>query len=383
MNAMKKNNKRTPWVKGMVASVLACLAVSSPLQAAQNKGPALKAGGEYMVVANYPNQVHVLDIEKDKLYKTCQLPGGFGPGTLQVSPDRKTVYALVNHYEDIYGVDLDSCQINFHTHFPKGNVRSKGLFSIALSPDGEQLYTIHSSVKMNADHYRVQSPSLKVYNTADGIGAKPVRSIPVPRQITVIAAAKDGKSLYMAGADIYKLDLTSGDYEVAIASRNWQRERYVASDVLNVWPIHSPSNDFSILYTTARFQLGSEDLNTADWIYGYFNINLETGETETTDFGALTEIYFTGMRSPTNANHMYGVLNRLAKYDVKEQKLLKAAELDHSYYCISMNHDGSKVYLSGTFNDVAIFDADSLEPLGKIKLPGGDMAAMTAQVFRR
>jgi len=78
---------------------------------------------------------------------------------------------------------------------------------------------------------------------------------------------------------------------------------------------------------------------------------------------------------------VYGVLNRLAKYDIEKKELVGAAELDHSYYCIAMNHDGTKVYLGGTFNDVAIYDADSMEKLGNIQLPGGDMAISTSQVF--
>ena len=48
-----------------------------------------------------------------------------------------------------------------------------------------------------------------------------------------------------------------------------------------------------------------------------------------------------------------------------------------------MNKAGTRIYLAGTYNDVAIFDADTLEPKGKIQLPGGDMAITTAQVFVR
>jgi hypothetical protein len=97
----------------------------------------------------------------------------------------------------------------------------------------------------------------------------------------------------------------------------------------------------------------------------------------------LTEIYFSGMRSPKDPNLMFGVLNRLAKYDIKEKKMLQAATLDHSYYCISFNKEGSKIYLAGTFNDVAIFDPESMKQIGSIKLPGGDMAITTAQIFVR
>ncbi|MNO92136.1 hypothetical protein D3C76_837000 [compost metagenome] len=80
---------------------------------------------------------------------------------------------------------------------------------------------------------------------------------------------------------------------------------------------------------------------------------------------------------------MFGVLNRLAKYDIKEKKLIEAATLDHSYYCISFNKAGDKIYLTGTLNDVAIFDADSMKRIGGLKLPGGDMAITTSQAFVR
>lgn len=343
----------------------------------------LKSGNEYMVVANYPNQINVIDVVTDKLFKTCKVPGAFGPGVMQVAPDNKTAYILSNHYEDIYGINLDTCDVSFHTQFSSDpTVRTKSIFSMAISPDGKEVYAIHNPTKLNTDHYRIQPTQLAVYSSDGGLDAKPIRTFPVPRQITVMTTGADG-GLYMAGADIYKFDVHTGKYTTAIASRNWQRPLYAPPDVLNAWPIQTPSKDFTILYTTAKFQDDSYNVDTADWIYGFMNVNLETGKTQTTDFGPITEIYFTGMMSPKDPNIVFGVLNRLAKYDVKEKKLIKAAALDHSYYCIAMNHDGSKIYLGGTFNDVAIYDADSLEKLGNIQLPGGDMAISTSQIFIR
>ncbi|MEZ5610786.1 MAG: hypothetical protein R3E45_10140 [Rhodocyclaceae bacterium] len=80
---------------------------------------------------------------------------------------------------------------------------------------------------------------------------------------------------------------------------------------------------------------------------------------------------------------MFGVLHRLAKYDIKAQKLLGAAELEHSYYTVIPSTRGDRMYLTGTFNDVAIYDADSLKKVGNIELPGGDMSLGTGQVFIR
>jgi hypothetical protein len=77
------------------------------------------------------------------------------------------------------------------------------------------------------------------------------------------------------------------------------------------------------------------------------------------------------------------VLNRLAKYDIKQKKLLKAAEIPHSHYTVSMNRDGSKVYLGGTWNNLAVYDAAKLKPLSTLALPGGDMGAAAPQTFTR
>lgn len=366
-----------------LAAAIAGVVLGLPAHAAGEAGPALKPGHEYLIATNYPNNLHVVDLASDKVYKTCQMPDAYGPGTTQIGPDRKTAYVLNNHYGDLYGIDLDSCRTVFHARLAQGPTeKAKALFSIALSPDGKEIYSVANPTERKSDHYVVKAPRLQVYATDAGLNAKPVRSFEVPRQISIMQAGADG-SLYMAGADVYKLDVQTGKYEVALASRNWQRPLYSPPDVLYAWPFFFNVWEFSLIYTAAKFKDDKQDLATADFVYGYFSIDLKTGKTTVQDFAPLTEIYFTGMRSPKDPNLMFGVLNRLAKYDIREQKLLKTAKLDHSYYCIALNKAGSKVYLGGTYNELAVFDADSLEPVGKIELPGGDMAIATTQVFTR
>lgn len=366
-----------------LAATCTSLALALPALAGSTSGPALQAGHEYMIATNYPNNLHVLDLASDSVFKTCVMPDAYGPGTTQIGPDRKTAYVLNNHYGDLYGIDLDSCKTVFHARLAQNpGEKARALFSIALSPDGKEIYSVANPTKLLSDHYEVQAPRLQVYATDAGLDAKPLRSFEVPRQISIMQAGDDG-SLYMAGADIYKLNVQTGQYEVAVPSRNWKRPLYSPPDVLYAWNQQTYRRDFSLLYTAAKFKDDQQDLATAEYLYGYFSIDLATGKAQTVDFGPLTEIYFTGMRSPRDPNLMFGVLNRLAKYDIKEQKLLKAASLDHSYYCIAFNRAGSKLYLGGTYNDIAIFDPESLEKIGNIKLPGGDMAIATTQVFTR
>jgi quinohemoprotein amine dehydrogenase beta subunit len=368
---------------GLFVATGVSLALSVPNASAAEVDKALKSGHEYLIATNYPNNLHVVDLASDTLYKTCQLPDAFGPGTAMMAPDRKTAYILNNHYGDLYGVDLDTCATVFHANLStKPGERARSMFSFAISPDGKELYSVVNPTQILNDHYVVKQPRLEVFNTSAGLDAKPVRSFPVPRQLYLMRAGDDG-SLYIAGPDIYKMDVKTGKYEVAVPGRNWQRPFYSSPDVLYFWPHQSALHDFSMLYTTVKFKDEKQDLDTADYIYGYVSIDLKTGKSTVQDFAPLTELYFTGMRSPKDPNQMFGVLNRLAKYDIKEQKLIKAANLDHSYYCIAFNTAGSKLYLAGTFNDIAVYDPDTLEKVKNIKLPGGDMAITTTQVFTR
>ncbi|MCB1954030.1 MAG: quinohemoprotein amine dehydrogenase subunit beta [Rhodocyclaceae bacterium] len=371
---------------GAVRTVAALAALGAgtilPAQAANESRP-LQAGTEYMVVVNHPNNLNVLDLKDNSVFKTCALPGAFGPGMVQIAPDRKTAYILNNRFGTIYGVRLDDCQVHFQAELsPAPEVRAKSIFSFALSVDGKEAYAVYNPTTLHKDHYEVGEPRLVVYDTAAGVDARPIRSFPAPRQVTMLQGAADG-SLYMVGANIFKVDVHTGKRELALPIRDWQRPSYAPVDVLSVWPVQTPTRDFTLLYTTARFTDDKQDPATAEYLYGYLNVNLESGQTEARDFGPLTEIYFTGARSPKDPNIMFGLLHRLAKYDVRQQKLIGAAELEHTYYAVIPSTSGDRMYLTGTFNDVAIYDADTLAKLGNIELPGGDMSLGTAQVFIR
>lgn len=365
------------------ALALAAFAPAAAQAAPLNADKPLVKGDEYLVVGNYPDNLHVVDLKADALYKTCPVPGSVGPATLVMAPDKATAYLVTNRFDEVHGIALDSCKVVFHARMSqKPEERAKALFAISLSNDSKQLYVIQTPTTLNADHYRIGEPRLAVYDALAGEGARPLRTLPAPRQVTVMATGHDG-SLYMVGPDIYKFNPETGEHSVLIPSRNWKRPRYAPPDVLSVWPLKNAADDFTILYTTAKFKGKTDDPATADWIYGYFNVNLKTGKTETRDFAPFTEIYFTGVRSPKDPNLMFGVLNRLAKYDIKQKKLLAAAEIPHSHYTVSMNRDGSKVYLGGTWNILSVYDADKLKPVTSIALPGGDMGAASPQTFTR
>ena len=49
-------------------------------------GPASGGAHDFMVVANRPNNVHLIDLAERKVVRTCQLPGKYGSGTVVMAP---------------------------------------------------------------------------------------------------------------------------------------------------------------------------------------------------------------------------------------------------------------------------------------------------------
>lgn len=372
---LKKNNK-------MLAAGAVFAALSAPV-VADTAGRVLQPGHEYMVVTNYPNNLHVIDLVTDKVYKSCDLPDQFGPGTAIISPDGSRAYVLSNRYSTVYGIELDSCDTSFRAVLSQApGELARSMYSFAVSVDGKELYTVANPSQKNLDHYVVGDPRMQVYDTSAGLDAKPIRIFPAPRQSYLMQAADDG-SLYLAADNIYRINVQTGEREMAIPVRDWKREGYGQPDVLYLWPKQQVSRDFSILYAAPKFTDDTQNMDTAEFVFGFYNINLKTGETTTQDFAPFTEVYFTGARSPKDPKHMYAVLNRLTKYEIATQTLVDAQELDHTYYVLAFNHAGDKLYLSGTFNDVGIHDPQTLDKIGSIRLPGGDISTTTPQVFIR
>src|SRR5690606_37402044 len=121
-----------------------------------------------------------------------------------------------------------------------------------------------------------------------GIDAKPIRVFPAPRQSYLMHAAEDG-SLYLAADNIYRVNVQTGEREIAIPVRDWEREGYGQPDVLYLRPKQQVSRDFSILYAAPKCTDERQPLDTAEVVFGFYNVTPKTGETMTRPFAPFTE----------------------------------------------------------------------------------------------
>ncbi|MBN9671313.1 quinohemoprotein amine dehydrogenase subunit beta [Roseibium aggregatum] len=335
---------------------------------------------DLIVTVAKPDRLYVIDAKARTVETDCKLDFNLIPGVIAMSPDNRIAYILAGRWENVYGVDLETCETVFSAHQSDGDIRRKTIASLAVSKDGKEVYTVRNPVRILADRYEVLEPELAVYDTSAGLKAEPVRTFPAPRRMTVMATGRNGM-LYAAGHEIYAIDPKTGETTIKIANKSWDRPTYSGPDVLAFWPIGTQADEFMLLYSAAVFTDESQS-ELADFIWGYESVDLTTGESEIEDFASFEVIMFSAIRDPNDKSKLYGVYTQLSKHDLETKELVKRVDLPHTYYCINISSDGKEIYVGGTNDDIGVYDAETLERIGEILLPsGGDMAAGTMHVI--
>ena len=336
---------------------------------------------DYLVTIAKPNKLYVIDAQAKTVVNECDTgTENVNPGIFVMSPDNTIAYILEGRWERIFGINIQTCEQVFAAKQSWGETRIKSIGSIAVSKDGKELYTIQNPTLIQSDRYVVQEPMLAVYDTSAGLRAKPVRTFPAPRRMTIMATGENGM-LYAAGHEIYEIDPKTGETNIKIANASWDRPTYSPPDVLAFWPIGSQNNEFLLMYTAAVFTDESQQ-EIADYVWGYESVDLKTGEAEIDDFASLEVLMFSAARSPHNPNHLFGVYTQLSKHDLSTDTLIKRVDLPHTYYCVNVSSDGKTLYVGGTQDDIGYYDTDTLERIGEVRMPsGGDMGVSTLHVI--
>lgn len=338
---------------------------------------------EYLLTAVKPNKLMLIDAKARSVAKTLTIPdAGTGGLTLVPSPDGTVAYVVVNRWESVAGIDLDTGEQVFRADFSSDDMRVKAMFGMDVSPDGKSLYVFLSPVKLGLGEYEVQDTYIAVYDTAAGMGAKPIRTFPAPRRTAVLAASKRGDRLYSVNWDITVLDAQDGRELGVHSLRGWQRENYSEPDVLGVWPQWNQTGIYSNPYYAVRTDMSAED--PAAYKTGVFTLDLDSDEFKVQDFENTEVIIFSSVINPQNRNEAFGVYTTLSKIDLAQGELVNRVDLDHTYYAVNVSADGREVYVGGTMDDIGVYDSASLEKITSIKLPtGNDMALSSLRIVNR
>lgn len=335
---------------------------------------------DYIITGVKPNKLVLIDAKARKVVKTYTIPNAApGPVTIVASPDGKIAYVVVNRWESVSGINLKTGKQVFRADLSSGDERVKIMFGMDISPDGKELAIYESPVKLGLGEYKVLPTRISFYSTEM---SKRMRSIPAPRQVTILMYSKDGTKLYGMGRALYVIDPSDGTIIKQHKTQSWTRANFAPPDILDVWSQFEQAGIFSTPYYTARTDKKPED-PTGYWT-GILTLNLETGEFKLKDVENTDIFYFSTVVSPTNPNIVFGVYNNLAKLDIEKGKSLARIDLDHSYYDINISTDGKEVYVGGTMSDITVYSTATLKKLGRIKMPGGaNMAISSMRIIQR
>jgi quinohemoprotein amine dehydrogenase beta subunit len=339
------------------------------------------AARDLLVTIAKPGELYVFDAAKRELVRECALGVDPSPGVIQMSPDGKVAYALVNRWQDVIGIDIESCERVFYAVQSEGDVQRRSIGSLAVSKDGAHVYTVRNPVRHLPDRYEVMEPEFAIFDAKAGTEAEPVQMFPAPRRSSIMQAGADG-TVYVAGHDIYAVDPETGEISVKIPNRGWQRPTYGPPDVLAFWPVGSQNDEFLLLYSAAVFADATRAEMT-DFVWGYSSVDLKTGAAEIEDFAPFEVIMFSAVRDPNDDNLLYGVYTQLSKHDLEKSELIKRVDLPHTYYNLNVSTDGKEIYVGGTMDDIGVYDAETLERIGEMRIPsGGDMFTATLQLVQ-
>lgn len=337
------------------------------------------AAKDYLLVPARPDKLVVVDAEAMTIDKVITLEdAGPLPQTPVVSPDGTRAYVLMNQLESIGIVDLEFGEMTGRIDMSTGDERVKGMFGLDLSPDGKTLVAYQSPVKMLTDEFQVQPTRLAFYDTETG---ELTSTAEAPRQITLIAWSADGSKIYGMGRKMYVFD-SAGQLIEEKPIHGWETEKYSQPDVLAVWSQFEQADVMSTPFYAARLDLPADDPTA--FRTGLLTQDLTSGELTMQELEVADIFYFSTAVSPSDKNRAYGAYNFLSSFDLEASKPIKRVALPHSYYSVNLSSDGQTVYLSGAFDDVAAYDAETLERKGEVKMPdGASMSLASIRVFQR
>lgn len=333
-------------------------------------GPGSADAKEYLITTTKPNTLVLIDPAARKVVKSHPIPGGGAPMSVSTSPDGKTAYILTNRLSSIVGIDIDSGAVVFKTEFSTETLRVRGMFGMDISPDGKEIFSIQSSVKLGKGEYEVQEPRIAVYNTGDGLNAKPVRTFTAPHRISNLFMSTDGKTLYGNSWDIYAMDPQSGEIKEIIRTSNWDRKDFIPPDIFGVWSQYEQAQTFVNPYFTLNTT--KDMMDPTAWKTGMLSFDLSNGKLTMNDFEDTAVIIFSTVMNPVRRDEAYGVYTTLSKIDLKNNKLVHRQDLDHTYYAINVSSDGKEIYIGGTQSDIAVHDTKTMKRIGTINIESGN-----------
>lgn len=174
---------------------------------------AVKSGPEQLIyLATWPHTIRVVDIDKEKIVDTIELPTDIAR-ILVLSPDKTKLYASTLRDNSIVTVDLKTRKVVdvFSLNTETDTERLSGM---TIDPTGKYLYSIVTTITKKLDHYDIGEPKFVAIDIAARKivrrGEYPKDELPGARSL--LRVSPDGKLLYVFRQAI--LVLNTADFKL-------------------------------------------------------------------------------------------------------------------------------------------------------------------------
>jgi DNA-binding beta-propeller fold protein YncE len=329
------------------------ICIAAAIAAAPN---ALAQEPELYVIGVHPHGIVVFDGTRNEIAGQIQTRGR-APKELVPSPDGKFVYVTSDGRSKLEVVNLQTRTVDKVLELAPPGYRLT-IFGVALNSKGDRLYVHVKPVRELIDRYVVDPPQVWSVDPATG---KTQKIAEVPQGVAALALTRDDRQLLAWGRDLYYIDLAQGRITDTFRLMNPVNPTDGALNTLALFIQFERSGIFSIPYYT-------KDPITSKDLMGLVNLDVNTGHVDTVELGAPIPLY-SAVVSP-DRKRAYAVMNQLVAVDLERKRVTKVIDLERTRYVANISRDGKRVFVSGAAPFIHVYDADTLELLKTIELPG-------------
>src|SRR5260370_36115866 len=143
-----------------VALFLSLMFVAASGFAADDKTTGKPTPDELLYLATWPHTIRVIDIGKEKVVDTIELPTDIAR-VLVLSPDKTKLYASTLRDNSIVTVDLKTRKV-LGCFSLNGQTETDRLSGLTIDPTGKYLYSIVTTISKKLDHFEIGDPKFVV-----------------------------------------------------------------------------------------------------------------------------------------------------------------------------------------------------------------------------
>ena len=316
--------------------------------AALGAAPRADAGDRYYYLGY--GVVQVIDGATDTIVADIPVKGAVR--NVDLSADRKYLYVTSNRHL-VHKVDLAQNRV-VATADVKGDGWDRVMYGFVLAPDGRTAYGAFMSRRAENGEAIVGRPVVAQFDLDTG---RIVRSVEVPWGVAHLVGAREGRTIYAFGQELYTIDTTGPDLRIVATQP-------ILDKGMNMLPFWD--------YTFDNGGVASMNYYTATAM-GVMLIDQKTGAIEDLVLKGDPAMAYSVVLAP-DRKRAWAVMDDLTEIDLVRKTYVRSVPVaEGTCYGVNVSSDGRKVYAAGGGSTLTVYDAKTLKPLKVLQMASDAM----------